>query len=551
MTDFSSSALLNDDKFQEKEEGRKEPDSNVSASALKAAALVIFCSQVFFAILLSTCSNSNSVLLPATGNDADNHFNDYYSMYSGVLLMMFIGFGYLMSFLSDYGYGSVAFTFLVTVIGFQLSLFTEAFFSQLWSNDWGYVSLDIISLINSLYAVAAVLITFGGIIGKASPLQLIVLTLLEITLYSFNNQILMHGALTLQDVGGTISIHMFGAYFGLAVAWSLGLPFKEPNVAPNGGYIPDLFSFVGTLFLWVYWPSFVGGVLAPGGAHQQQAVVNTVLSMVASTTCTFAASAFFSSAVKFRPVDIQNATLAGGVAIGAIAGFPLPPVVPCAVGMLAGLVSTFGFLHIQPCLESVLSLNDSCGINNLHGMPSVIGGLASVVVVALANSSDKIKVLDAGVEQVISANAGNQMLGVVVTLGFAITTGLLSGAFLRCLHPSLDYEKFHDIAWWQVSSSAVMSSSAADMPFFLSPAIPPRARTGSFSGGYGAAFTGFGTSPQQPTANMGATPPKMNLNNISSSIPRENYLWNNGVGQRNDGKESLLNQVLNSNMAKK
>lgn len=75
--------------------------------------------------------------------------------------------------------------------------------------------------------------------------------------------------------------------------------------------VSDLFSLIGTLFLWVYWPSFVGGPLIADAATQQRAVVNTVLALSASTMMAFAVSMFFSTTHKFRPVDIQNATLAG------------------------------------------------------------------------------------------------------------------------------------------------------------------------------------------------------------------------------------------------
>jgi len=152
-----------------------------------------------------------------------------------------------MTFLADYEMGSVGYTLLITVVALQWSIFTEAFFSQMYTNALelfsSSIELDIWVLINSLYAVAAVLISFGGVIGKTSPLQLLVLTLLELIFYSFNNRILLVGALGIQDCGGTITIHMFGAYYGIAVAWMIGLPTSEVLEA----YTSDIFSFIGTV----------------------------------------------------------------------------------------------------------------------------------------------------------------------------------------------------------------------------------------------------------------------------------------------------------------
>ena len=47
---------------------------------------------------------------------------------------------------------------------------------------------------------------------------------------------------------------------------------------------------VGTIFLWVYWPSFNGGTAATGDG-QQRAFINTYLSLCACTVATFFMSA--------------------------------------------------------------------------------------------------------------------------------------------------------------------------------------------------------------------------------------------------------------------
>ena len=42
-----------------------------------------------------------------------------------------------------------------------------------------------------------------------------------------------------------------------------------------------------------------------------RAYINTYISLLAATVCTFVASAIFGSARRFQAVDVQNATLAG------------------------------------------------------------------------------------------------------------------------------------------------------------------------------------------------------------------------------------------------
>lgn len=69
-------------------------------------------------------------------------------------------------------------------------------------------------LINGDFGSAAVLITMGGVLGKTTFPQLFTLVTIETIFYSLNLAICVDH-LHVADVGGSITIHMFGAYFGL------------------------------------------------------------------------------------------------------------------------------------------------------------------------------------------------------------------------------------------------------------------------------------------------------------------------------------------------
>jgi len=55
-----------------------------------------------------------------------------------------------------------------------------------------------------------------------------------------------------------MGIHIFGAYFGLAASYFFqpGAAIEDKNKQGVGNYSSDLVSMTGTLFLFVYWPSF-------------------------------------------------------------------------------------------------------------------------------------------------------------------------------------------------------------------------------------------------------------------------------------------------------
>lgn len=78
-------------------------------------------------------------------------------------------------------------------------------------------------------------------------------------------------------------MHAFGAYFGLAVSLAMR-PAKtanEPGKLEGASYTSDTFAMVGTLFLWIFWPSFNSALL--DGAEQQRAIINTYLALGACT----------------------------------------------------------------------------------------------------------------------------------------------------------------------------------------------------------------------------------------------------------------------------
>ncbi|KAJ4461460.1 putative ammonium transporter Rh type B [Paratrimastix pyriformis] len=131
-------------------------------------------------------------------------------------------------------------------------------------------------------------------------------------------------------------------------------------------------------------------------------------------------------------VDIQNATLAGGVAIGSAAEMRLFPVGAIAVGILAGLLSCCGYRWLQPFLERTLGLHDTCGVHNLHGMPGLLGGLVSVVAaVAAPYTRYTAEELETIFPHGLSLQWAFQFLGMGLTMAIALSGGILVGALVR------------------------------------------------------------------------------------------------------------------------
>lgn len=356
-----------------------------------------------------------------------------YNFYVGIALMMFIGFGYHMTFLKAHGLSAVGFTMFICCIGVQWALLVEGMMAY-GKHNAPDVPVGFMSLISAHWAVATVLISFGALLGKIGPTQILMLTVIETICYCGTKVFFLQSFI--HDCGGTIVVHVFGACFGLAACFTLGQAKNED--LNKSSYTSDLFSMMGTAFLWLFWPSFVAGSLPPNSHEQYTALINTILALLASAVVTFLIPPVFSN-YRLKTVPIQNAALAGGVAIGATANIAMGPCAACLIGCLAGALSC-----ALICKPIIPSSYDTCGINSLHGFPGLFGALASVVMPWLV-SADALPPY---------FNALHQVIGLAGTVVIASVTGGITGLILKLWvgDSSSPYSCFNDIAFWDCAA---------------------------------------------------------------------------------------------------
>lgn len=224
----------------------------------------------------------------------------------------------------------------------------------------------------------------GALLGKATFPQLMAIATAEAVFFTLNAVILFE-VLEVHDIGGAMTIHMFGAYFGLAATYF----FENKKALEDrtkqfcGGYLSQLAAMFGTIFLFMYWPSF--NAILGSGLHRHRAVVNTVLSITASTF-----SSVILSHTMVGKIDIEvilNATLSGGVMMGAACDMITMPGLAMLAGAICGMISTLGYLKLNHWCQNKLSLHDTCGVQFLHGIPGTLGSLVAVIAVAVCESS--------------------------------------------------------------------------------------------------------------------------------------------------------------------
>lgn len=236
-------------------------------------------------------------------------------------------------------------------------------------------------------------------------------------------------------------VHMFGAFFGIAVSVTMSKNWmgKQELSRNCSVYNSDTFAMIGTVFLWMFWPSF-NVCLAADDEARHMGIVNTVLALCGSCVVAFLASNFFRGERAFDMVDIQNATLAGGVAMGTSADLNVNPGLAILIGGIGGFVSVVGYVYIQPALESKISLHDTCGVNNLHGMPSIVGAVTGVIIIAATGNED----------YVATTNLGFMFVTLAISIGGGVITGVIVN-FTVAPVPAANL--FEDANYWEVPGS--------------------------------------------------------------------------------------------------
>ena len=337
-----------------------------------------------------------------------------------VMAMLLVGFGFLMVFVKRYGRSALTATYLLTAAAVPLYFLLQG------SGAFGPAERLVIDrLLLAEFAGASLLICAGAVLGRLKMWQYLLLAGLFVPCYMGNEWIVSKGGLGLLpeggflDTGGSIIIHAFGAFFGLGAMLSLTTR-AEYETPVESDATSDRFSLLGSMVLWVFWPSFCAALVSP--AEVPHTAVNVIFALCGSTLATYLATVVLRRMIS--PADIANATLAGGVAIGAVCARPDFFAGAFVIGSLAGILSTFGFAVVQARLQGRIKKTDTCGVLYLHGLPGLLGGLAAVVFVK---------------------SRGLQLEGIAISIAIALTTGFIVGkilsAFGKRAEPYTDQEE--------------------------------------------------------------------------------------------------------------
>ncbi|NWX64633.1 RHD protein, partial [Promerops cafer] len=359
---------------------------------------------------------------------------DSYPELQDVIHMLIFGFGFFLMVLRRYGFSSTGFNFLLIVLGVQCSVLLEYLFIFLVEQE---------NEAGAVVSMTAVVISTGAVLGKANPVQLIVMTLVELIVFYVSRYINMT-FLKVQEHLILMHVHLFGAYFGLAL--SSCFPEPPPGLDKNRSTPKsDLFSVLGAVFVWVYWPSF-SSILA---YIKVKAVLSASLALTVSAVAAFMLSALTSKDGKFRMSHIRSAVLAGGVTVASTEHLIQHPWIAMILGLLGSVITILGSHCLQRCFNPALKLQDTSGVHFTFGLPAVLGAVACVVlhVVEEGTETQLNDLSSVGYLIFYDVGAFCQTISTALITGF-ITGLILNIKLLKAVHVS---KYFDDQFYWEVS----------------------------------------------------------------------------------------------------
>jgi ammonium transporter Rh len=331
-------------------------------------------------------------------NEQTTELFQYHRGQDVLFMLMLVAF--LMLFIRRYEWGVALATLLVLSVSWPLYLIGH---TQILG-----LELNIEAIILALFASITLVIAIGVFLGHISTIHYILAGALFVPAYMVNEWFLFEFLEGVFDSGGSILVHMFAAYWGWGVI--LALRNRRVNDQPMKTSVHSVsFVWLASMLLFVLWPSFVTALLPP--EEIIPGMINTYLALMAATLVTYILLYVLKRTID--PLIFTYAILAGGVAIGATVDIA-SPWQAWLIGLVGGIASTLSFIYINDWLCRKTGVLDTMGVQNLHGIPGIVGGLAPIIIIG----------------------AGWTQLGAVVgTFIIALTTGLVTGLILRLFKP--------------------------------------------------------------------------------------------------------------------
>lgn len=291
----------------------------------------------------------------------------------GIAIATIIGMGGIMSYVAGLKWSGFGFALLITALCYQYYFLASAFWTKtdiqrtsfdttntqtgseqyygddflIWvSEAFGSTYRTFGNTATGAFKMAlTIAIAFSAVVGRAGPLEILIFVLFGGALYELNRQILVQ---VNYDVGGSMTIFMFGGIQGTIVALLLAFTRQKEELVKRENYTSSRFnstmSIIGSAFFWVFYPCIFLDVPKLNSSLTvntppflaENGMINAYWAISASVVTSLAWSAAIHGKIRIK--DLMYGTFAGAAIIGTSAVHIFTPVAAILLGMIAGLL---------------------------------------------------------------------------------------------------------------------------------------------------------------------------------------------------------------------
>ena len=313
---------------------------------------------------------------------------EHFKSLQEINIFIFLGFGFLRSFLKHYSWSSLALTIISGILSFEFGLFMLICWSSLFKKNWSDGIFNFFHFLDANYCSATVIVALGAVLGKLSFPQYFIMIFLGI-FFSTLNYVLLRQTFRIIDVGGALTVHLFGASFGAMFSFiSLKTVSQRKKMiiknSRNLGsdYNSNIYALFGSLILLSYWPSFNTSLIVVNKKLRNKGIINTYFALLGSIIGTFCISPICNRG-KIKIKDILNSVFSGGIIVAGCCHIINQFWPSILLGAICGGITTF-LCNFLSDLFSEMGYHDTSEIFFYHGIPGFLGGIITTIFVGVS-----------------------------------------------------------------------------------------------------------------------------------------------------------------------
>jgi len=388
--------------------------------------------------------------------------DNYYTFLIDMLFLTFIGFGLFAGLMRNYRWSGIGFNLLAGAYAMEFTFILNGLLRmadrQIDSEAWQQTFINIYDVGPTIYCAGATMISLSAISGNLSPVGVLLMTTFEVMAWVINWWFVIE-RLKVVDNGGSMTVHTFGAVFGLVFSSLLtsaynaerqrkqhrravekkkkgekleDVPQYDEYSENEQSYQTASLALGGIIFVCAFFPSW--NAFFSIASLQASTVINTIIAIVSSIVTTAAAS-YFLNGQRFSVVDLQTAAISGGVVLASAHSMFIPAWSASFMGLVTSvIILTLLRLSEHPALHSFVKTDHSHSFLR-HGVPGILAAVSSMIVISAYTGQT---VYGVSVNDVFSDHGTDQPLfqlyGLLISIGIAAIGAFVAALFLNTLN---------------------------------------------------------------------------------------------------------------------